>query len=57
MPIHHVFEGDPLSGFDVQFPGQGDYVVEFELPVSGSVDRQRLTVGDGPIEPIVFTPR
>ncbi len=56
-PLHHVFETEPRSAFDVQFPDPGRYVVEFELPVSGKTDRRWITVGDEPLGTIVLTPR
>lgn len=57
MPLHHVFETETRSAFDVQFPGPGRYLVEFELPVPGTADRRRITVGDEPAGTIVLTPR
>jgi hypothetical protein len=57
MPVHRVFESEPRSAFDVQLPGPGAYLLQFELPVTGTTDRRRITVGDEPLDTIVLTPR
>ena len=56
-PVHRVFEKETLTGFQVQFPGPGAYVIEFELPVSGRTERRTIVVGDAPIDTIVLTPQ
>ncbi len=55
--LHHVFETEPRSAFDMQFPGPGAYVLEFELPVTGATERRRIDVGAAPLGTIALTPR
>jgi hypothetical protein len=55
--LHHVFETESRSAFDLQIPGPGRWIVEFELAVTGETDRRTITVGDEPLGTIALTPR